>query len=85
MGHDPAVVDRSIPMEWRACFAYLLNDYSDVISKGKTNLGRSEMVIHDIELMDRTLVYTKLFPLPLNITRKLGERSRNGLRLGSVS
>jgi hypothetical protein len=57
-------VNCSVPMEWRDRFAKLLDDYSDIISKSKTDLGHSDMVIHDIELTERTPVYTKQFPLP---------------------
>jgi hypothetical protein len=48
------MVDCSISMEW------LLDDCLDVISESKTDLGHSNMVIHDIELTDGT----KQFLLP---------------------
>jgi hypothetical protein len=47
-----AMVDCSVPTKWQVHFAYLLDDYFDIISEGKTNLGHSDTVIHDIELMD---------------------------------
>jgi hypothetical protein len=59
-----AMVDCSVPKEWHIHFAKLLDNYLDIISESKTNLGCSDMVIHDIELTDHTPVYTKQFPLP---------------------
>jgi hypothetical protein len=77
-----AAVDRSVLTEWRERFAKLLDNYSDVISESKTDLGHSKTVIHDIELTERTPVYTKQFPIPADHFDKIRCEACEWVKIG---
>jgi hypothetical protein len=68
----------------RAQFLDLLTSYGDIISKDEHDLGRTQTLQHDVELADRTPVYTQQYRLPLDQLQLVKEHLTAWLRCGIV-
>jgi transposase InsO family protein len=58
------VVHLQVPLEWRPQFLQLIYEFHDVISDSSTDLGRTDVISHEIRLKAPNPVHLKQFRIP---------------------
>jgi hypothetical protein len=77
-------IDQAASPPARAFFTKLLSESGDIISADQHDLGRSDALKHEIELSDRTPVYTQQYRLPLEQIELVKDHLHAWLKAGIV-
>jgi transposase InsO family protein len=77
-------IDQAASPSARAFFTKLLSESGDIISADQHDLGRSDALKHEIELSDRTPVYTQQYRLPLEQIELVKDHLHAWLKAGIV-
>ena len=73
-----------VPEEWRPRYLELILKHHAAVSKDKLDLGRTEALLHDIELRDREPIYVQQFKIPDAQRDELHRAVAEWLKLGVV-
>jgi transposase InsO family protein/ribonuclease HI len=77
-------IDKSASKEAKTEIKNMLKEFQDVVSRDQHDLGRSDAVIHDIELEDQRPVYTQQYRLPIDQLDLVKDHLAAWLRAGIV-
>ena len=85
---DEEMINRAISkdasQDTRTLIRHFLKRYADVISTDQHDLGRTETIEHEIELADKSPVYTQQYRLPLEQLNLVKDHLAAWLRAGIV-
>jgi len=74
----------NVPEEYRQAYLNVLERHHEVFSRNKTDLGRSDLIQHEIHLKTDEPVYVKQFKMPDVHRDYLEEQVKEWLKLGIV-
>jgi len=77
-------VNLNVPEKFKAQYMEVLRRFHDVISKDKSDLGRSKTLQHEISLKSKEPVYVKQFRIPEAHMKEVEQHLTEWLKLGVV-
>ena len=72
------------PEPWAATYRQLIHRYHDVVSKGKFDLGWTDVVEHKIDLTDEDPVHIRQFRIPLEHRQTIYDWVDELLKKGAI-
>jgi len=73
-----------VPAQFQERYVALLEKCHEVFSRNKSDLGKSDLIVHDISLRSKEPVYVKQFKIPDAHMKTVEDHVREWLKLGVV-